>query len=506
MATATLRPNATIAAGAWTVDTAAGQTHHGVTSDNADGTFALNPRGFDKSLLELDFATVAIPAGAQIRSLTPRLRARSDESSGRMVFAMFDRATRTRDGYDLAAYGTAASTVSGKARTRNHRGDPWSQADVDNIALVLQRPGTEDARLEAVECFIDVLYNERPVVTVTGPADEHADPGNQVTSTSTPLVTWTYTDPEGDLQERYRVKIFSAAQYGAAGFDPNTSPSTWDSGNVFSSAQEARVRAILVNGTTYRAYVTISEVGAEGRPALWAFREFVMQLTPPPVPAVSTASSGAAHTVNVTATSTGTTPAPEFLRFEFLDDDGVTWLALRGGERVPTTSGAAQTVTDREPPPNRPRSYRALAGRVVSGQDVLSAPSGATSRTATNDRWRLKDFLGGTTLTLRVAEGEADLDEGEPAGLFSPLGAARRVVISDTLKGEGIALSLTFLSAADWDAFRALRARGETLLLVSPLTRHWYVRFYGDVGSVLLNFGGSERRRASATWVEVDRP
>jgi hypothetical protein len=69
-------------------------------------------------------------------------------------------------------------------------------------------------------------------------------------------VTWTLSG--GDAQTAYEVKIFSAAQYGAAGFDPATSAPTYFSGTVPNGSTTAPVFVGLVNGGTYRAYVRVA--------------------------------------------------------------------------------------------------------------------------------------------------------------------------------------------------------------------------------------------------------
>ena len=487
-----------------------GYTWVGAVSDQTDASYVYNPRGGSTAYIGYAFANLpALPAGVQIRSVTPRIRASGDESSSRMLFTLWEHTRGVITTSDEVGFGTAFTTVTGFARTRDYDGAAWTSAVVNNTGVLVSRRKTEDAELRVSKLELIVITNERPAVVATGPVDEDsATAGNQVTTTSTPTVSWTYSDPENDAQERFQVKVFSAAQYGAAGFDPDASAATWDSGVVYSSATSAQVGAILANNTTYRAYVKASDVGSDGRPSLWSFFEFTMALPAPPIPVFAVPVADVTNQeVDLSASSTGTTPAPEFLRFEYRLADGVTWVPVRGYARVPTTSGATQTVSDREAPPNQSRVYRVLAGRTVDGLDLLSSPSTLrSSPNLTNDRWRLKDVIAGTSIALRTADDEADLVEGEPHGVFSPLGAARRVVISDTLKGESIALSLTFMSGAEWDAFRAMRASGNTLLLVSPMQRQWYVRFVGDLSAVLLNFRGTERRRAQAQWVEVDRP
>lgn len=98
------------------------------------------------------------------------------------------------------------------------------------------------------------VYN-RPTLTVTGPSPIA---GATVSTTSRPTITWTFS---GDTltQSHYRVRIFSAAQYGAGGFNPQTSTATVDTDWVASSNEFFTPSTALTNGTTYRAYVMAAQ-------------------------------------------------------------------------------------------------------------------------------------------------------------------------------------------------------------------------------------------------------
>jgi hypothetical protein len=78
------------------------------------------------------------------------------------------------------------------------------------------------------------------------------------------------------------MRVFTAAQYGIAGFDPATSPATWDSQEVTSTAASATVGSDLVDGTTYRAYVRVSVAGPVY--SVWAFTQFTIALDKPATP------------------------------------------------------------------------------------------------------------------------------------------------------------------------------------------------------------------------------
>lgn len=104
--------------------------------------------------------------------------------------------------------------------------------------------------------------NTAPVVTVTAPTGTAIPPQ--------PTVTWSYSDADGDAQTSYRVKIFTAAQFGIGGFDPEVSPNTWDSGVISGAATSQLVGTPLAQGS-YRAYVKASDLTEF---SAWSFLAF----------------------------------------------------------------------------------------------------------------------------------------------------------------------------------------------------------------------------------------
>lgn len=190
-------------------------------------------------------------------------------------------------------------------------------------------------------------------VTVTAPA-------GTVTTTSRPTVTWSLSDPEGNPQQTYRVKIFTAAQYGIGGFDPATSPNTWDSGETTSVLDRARQVGIeLTDDTTYRAYV---QVKTGNQYSLWVYSGFTLDLTPPSAPTIARTLDDANGRVLVTVTGTHsevTFPSTAF-RVEYSDDAGGTWATLRNASAlVPAPVTLVATVYDYEATNAIARQYRA---------------------------------------------------------------------------------------------------------------------------------------------------
>lgn len=116
-----------------------------------------------------------------------------------------------------------------------------------------------------------VTASQPAIVTVTAPS-------GTVTSSSRPPVTWSVSDPDGDAQETYQVKIES----GAYGTTPGAGTAVLDSGEVSSvTARAWTPTADLTNGVTYRVFVRVKTAGQY---SAWASTTFTLSLSPPAVP------------------------------------------------------------------------------------------------------------------------------------------------------------------------------------------------------------------------------
>lgn len=170
---------------------------------------------------------------------------------------------------------TAGTYTFPAAKWTNGTTYQWSIATYDELGL------------------IGPFASDRTVVGSTAGALTITAPSGSVTDTSTPIVGWSLSDPEGDAQQTYEMRIFTAAQYGAGGFDPWVAVPVVGSGEVTSStATTWQVTTPLTNGVTYRAY---GKVKAGGLYTSVAYSEFTLALLEPPAPslvAVATADGG----------------------------------------------------------------------------------------------------------------------------------------------------------------------------------------------------------------------
>lgn len=325
----TIRPlhQAIGGAGAWT--RVGGATDGGALSDDSDATYmnlatAVTLSGQNLNLYDMrcDPSTLTLPALAQFRSFRGRVRINSN--NGPDTYTLEVVATKTglnayryaqRD--TLHPFGTSLVTESG-----SNFAPPIAPADLaTNIWswAVYTNVGTSFATAEATqvsEAYIDVFYNQAPTVSSIAITDAVGG----VVSSLTPEVTWVYADPENDVQQYYQVAVWRKADTLVTGFDPfNVLANAltldihlvWGSGNasapnhngatglaslattVSSSAIAATIPpGFLKNGETYRAYVSVADVGSGGRMSAYsastAYVEFITTIDPVLMPTITT--------------------------------------------------------------------------------------------------------------------------------------------------------------------------------------------------------------------------
>jgi hypothetical protein len=179
---------------------------------------------------------------------------------------------------------------------------PWTQAAVN--ALILHIPisnsTANDDVVDLYDAWVEVDVNTPPTVTVSTPT-------GTVTSTTRPQVGFTFNDADSDNMIGYRYKIFSAAQYGAGGFDPATSTATYDSGPLTGSIIAGGTftgtapTADLVNGTTYKYYMLVQQDTDGTWSTTWtAGPAFTITITAPAQPIVTATVDNANARISVT--------------------------------------------------------------------------------------------------------------------------------------------------------------------------------------------------------------
>jgi hypothetical protein len=287
MAVTTVRPTSQDAQ--WNITTTGAVTADVVTADNNNATVVTGT--VNKAYTWLGIPSVTVSSSVRVLRLALRVNAKADGADPTRQEVMTMQIRDPAHGRFLAAsnvyrQSTTSSQTAGASLYTPPIGGPWDQSSVDRIQVVLNFIQSNGGGFcQCGEVFADWETNNQPTVsgvTVTGAA----------TSTR-PTVLWTYADTEGDPQVASVIRVFTAAQYGAAGFDPETS--AYAANTVQRNASLSGTVAVdLVSGVTYKAYVKAGQAwpaaqasGSEWYSTWVASGAFTISVAPPPTPTIT---------------------------------------------------------------------------------------------------------------------------------------------------------------------------------------------------------------------------
>lgn len=526
MPTITVRPNATEQLGAWTVTGAV--TAHQALNDASDASYIqLIVRCRNESqICRLNIADVTLPAGAKIFSVGERVRIQTVTSQ---MIRCIRWHRRCRPHLSLTALvllvfkilfgwrcprGSSATWVEQQLgySTTDPEGNEWTEASFNDLDVDLGRDDDNVAAMRISALYVDVTYNERPTATVNTPT-------GTITDTSRPTVDWTYADPESDPQQAFQVRIFSDAQYLAAGFDPLTSAATDESGWVY-TADDTWTGIKELPNDVYRAYVQVEQAwtGLGKHRSLVAFSQWTQNVPGPPAPTLLNADfQSALNRVHLVVIPGGTTPATVSFTIFRSDDAGVTWEPVRGSVQLAADGMNPVEIYDYEAPLNKVVQYRAIAFRQLGSLRYVSDYSNIVSTVCDITVFWLKDPLSPSlNMVLPISAAGADKPTRPRAqGVFTPLVAdgldARAIVVNGPLYGLAGSLELIFTERDPegdlWTAFNGIYRSGRTLLLQYPTGEQHYVMLGGDLAWTWDLVRTDVRwRRAQIGYTEVEKP
>lgn len=481
----TVRPNATVSVGSGGSVVGAANAHTATSDGNEagshDSTYVLLTYAANDSVkgVVLDLPAFTIPAGARIVGVRVRERAK-------VVGASFGGAYAKAQPWVLNAAGTAYAGGAGVAgswpnttyalyegayETLTPYGTEWLAADLTALRILLTNvyvvfPNS----VHITEVWVDAQYIEKPTTTVTLPAE------SAVEATVFPTVGFTFAQADSVAMDSARVKIFNSAQYGAGGFNPETSTPVADSGWFAASNPGTWTSTVACPTGSYRGYAK-TRVSFNGGyfESDWDYNAWTVSVTPPPTPTLAAAAVPANSRTTLTVTSGGGSPTTDGYDFEY-SDDGSTWYSTRAGTLV---GSGTQVDTDYEAPPNVVRSYRARAYRVASGAKITSAWSTTATATLSAVRWRLVDPYTGTGLWVTLDGDVFSHSSEEQSQALYPIGRKNPVVLSGTIQGETYPLTFPFGSEAEFLAFEVLRSTQHILLLKSARNWQKYIKLVG---------------------------
>ena len=296
----------------------------GSLRDNSDSTNVQVGSINDTSSARVDYLLDDAPLAANERFVDMRYRARRRSTSGATdadVTAYFpsdnsEFATQLPLDTSSTSYSEAAGAYF--APSAAYR----TQARLNEMRYRIHARSGTSARPEVSEGYIDIRTNYAPTANDVGPAGDQETTGL--------AATWTTFDSEGDAQAGYQVRLFTAAQYQAPGFDPSTSTATFDTGDVLGAANSHDLPSPLATGD-YRVYVRLRDLHGFGT---WSYAAFAANdfLT---VDAGLGVEGFEGEVLNLDATVTGTQMPPGFPSF---------W-ALPSRSPAGTVNAAVSSVT-----------------------------------------------------------------------------------------------------------------------------------------------------------------
>lgn len=203
-----------------------------------------------------------------------------------------------------------------------------------------------------------VTYNEAATVTINAPT------GTEVVSR--PTWTWSVSDPDGDAQRSFDLRVFTAAQVAAANFSPEGATPVYSAYQVTSAKLHKATRGFGQSGN----YVAYLRVGGPVRAnnnmvSAWASQAFTLSLTTPTAPTPDATYDSSTNTIDVTAQGTDNQLSYNQSTMERSTDLG--WFSGSGGIGSYSTTVAAQGAY----------SMRMTRGSGTGDSTILTASGGS---------------------------------------------------------------------------------------------------------------------------------
>jgi hypothetical protein len=301
--------------------------------------------------------------------------------------------------------------------------------------------------------------------------------------------------------------VFSAAQYGAGGFDPVTSTATWDSGEIASS-DDASIVGYLLPNATYRCYIRVAKT--VNNAPFWSdylFSGFVINNTTPSTPTLvaSWNSSLGYATFTITGSALPGGYSSQYYVVERSDNAGVTYSTIRNGANI-TPVSLVGTATDYEAPRTLTVYYRARAIGITTGSvEIPSTYSTVQQVLITNDStWWFKVPASPSLNvgSINVLNG-LNIKIEEPNTIFRPLGDNRPIVVSGVLQGKDGRYTITTATNTQFNSILPVINYQGTILVQDPLGNQKYIRITNR-GWTESTVGTVVRRTIDVDYVEVN--
>lgn len=338
-------------------------------------------------------------------------------------------------------------------------------------------------------------------------------PAVSAVTTTRPTITWAYSDTDGYSQASAVVKLFSSAQYSAAGFSASTSTPLWVGTVVGTAGSVTPGSAVITtNGLVYKPFLQVfKNIDITAIPGAFtsATSPSTASFTLPNAPSATAVWSTALMRVQFTAVGSATPyRIIQFRGTAVGTANDPNYTLLRDSIQTDGTATAYDYFV--------PRGTSIVYGAyITSGTQIPyleSTVSYSTVTTSTATAWELRSVNSPTTyynFNLPLTGINFDVYEGQT--VFRPLGSTYPVVASGDIGGDDGTMQITATGQTTWDNIKAMLQLQSDLYLVAPFvdssnkSRRWFIRVTGRSWTES-GIPSAQVRIAQVSFVEVQPP
>lgn len=372
----------------------------------------------------------------------------------------------------------------------------WASSDLTAMQL---NTYTQSTALRYTKAWMEFDTTSTPAGT----------PSIAAVNTDRPTITWNFVDSDLGVQASAVVKVFSAAQIAAGGFNPSTSTPLW-AGTVKGTAQTITPGTpIVTNGLVYRPWVQVFknvETTVIPSTIASATTTYTASWTAPASPSIVTTWSSATARVQITTEGLAAPYKTFVFRGTALDDP-----LLQVLKETTDTDGTVITYDHFVP-----RSTAVVYGVYVTTGTVTpflsSTATLSTVTTGTVTNWELRSVNNPATyLNTSVPVTAISFEQYEGQTVYRPIGSNYPVVVAGNIGGDDGTMTITTTNQTVWDDIKEILDLQSDLYLVSPfvdstgLARRWFIRVTGR-SWVESGVPAAQVRTATVSFVEVEAP
>ena len=504
MAVTTVVPNAT-ASGSTLFTVTGAASINAALSDGSDSSYIMKTStiiGTADAIV--DFATTTISSSQRVKRVRVRARCSTPTSVGKINVYLGSRVSNQNyfySGLAIRGANTSATTFTGPYFNSAPNGEEWTQSAINGLRVKVSEYKDSTDIGKIYELYVDVDIAAKPTVTVSAPT-------GTITSSAAPDVTWAYADTDNETQAYYQIKVFSAAEYGAGGFDPAVSTATWDSGEIASSDQTA-VIGTLLRPATYRTYVRVAK-SINGSP-FWsdfAYSGFVISFTAPTIPTMVASWSDALGKASFTLTGAAPTGyVSQYYDIERSDDGGTIYAAVRDASGIIPNGSYVGTAVDYEAPRTIIANYRCRTVGIDSSSNEFPSAWGTVQQIliTSDSTWWFKAISDATLNkgSIRILK-DTSIAVEEPNITFRPLGESYPIVVSGPIQGQDGLYVIKTVNTTEWNNIFPLINHQGIILAQDPYGNQKYIRIVSRDWSAA-NQGANVHRDVNIRYVEVSR-